>query len=196
MLTLKSPIGTKRALSDLGYYDVPPHRGIDDWTDDATFDGIKKFQQDNDLKVDGFMRPGGPTEQKMNIQLAANETPQQQSSDKPGVRESVKQGVGAAGDMLNNFIDMRQADWKFSDKYFHCKGNCEATRRGPAGEATAEAIGNAREWLDQKLKGDSAWDSEEDQKANRTGRAAGRQSGQSCGAACGQYRPRGLPQRY
>lgn len=85
MLSLKSPVGTnyrvdpndlmdtKRALSDLGYYDVPAHRGIDDWTDDATFDGIKKFQQDNDLKVDGFMRPGGPTEQKMNIQLAAGE---------------------------------------------------------------------------------------------------------------------------
>lgn len=85
MLNLKSPVGTnyrvdpndlmdtKRALSDLGYYDIPPHRGIDDWTDDATFDGIKRFQQDNGLKVDGFMRPGGPTEQKMNIQLVAGE---------------------------------------------------------------------------------------------------------------------------
>jgi|GEM_PF-2438281 Putative peptidoglycan binding domain. len=86
MLTLNSPIGTnhrvdpddlmdtKRALSDLGYYDVPPHRGIDDWTDDATFDGIKRFQQDNGLKVDGLVRPGGPTETTINkhIRLAAN----------------------------------------------------------------------------------------------------------------------------
>jgi Putative peptidoglycan binding domain. len=83
MLNLKSPIGTnyrvdpnglmniKRALNQLGYYDVPPHRGIDDWTDDAMFDGIKRFQQDNSLKVDGFMRPGGPTEQKMNMKMAA-----------------------------------------------------------------------------------------------------------------------------
>lgn len=82
MLSLKSPIGTnyrvdandlmdtKRALSDLGYYDVPPHRGIDDWTDDATFNGIKRFQQDNGLKVDGFMRPGGPTEGAINQNLA------------------------------------------------------------------------------------------------------------------------------
>lgn len=27
---------TKRALNVLGYYNVPSHRGIDDWTDDAT----------------------------------------------------------------------------------------------------------------------------------------------------------------
>jgi hypothetical protein len=92
MLNLKSPIGTnyrvdpndlmhtKRALSDLGYYDVPPHRGIDDWTDDATFDGIRRFQKDNGLKVDGFMRPGGPTEQAMNTSLADNE-------NKPGLGE-------------------------------------------------------------------------------------------------------------
>lgn len=86
MINLKSPIGTnyrvdpddlmgtKRALNKLGYYDIPPHRGIDDWTDDAMFDGIKRFQKDNNLKVDAFMRPGGPTEQKMNIQMAAGES--------------------------------------------------------------------------------------------------------------------------
>lgn len=52
-------ISTKTALNQLGYYDVPSHRGIDDWTDDAMFDGIKAFQKANGLKVDGFMRPGG-----------------------------------------------------------------------------------------------------------------------------------------
>lgn len=79
---LKSPFGanyrvdpndlmnTKRALSQLGYYDVPQHRGIDDWTDDATFDGIRRFQRDNGLKVDGFLRPGGPTERAMNQRMA------------------------------------------------------------------------------------------------------------------------------
>lgn len=47
MFSLKSPVGTnyrvdpddlmntKRTLNQLGYYDIPPHRGIDDWTDDA-----------------------------------------------------------------------------------------------------------------------------------------------------------------
>ncbi|MBX9633929.1 MAG: peptidoglycan-binding protein [Magnetospirillum sp.] len=62
-------INTKKALNQLGYYDVPT-RGIDDWTDDAMFNGIRTFQQDNGLKVDGFMRPDGPTEKKINASLA------------------------------------------------------------------------------------------------------------------------------
>lgn len=85
MLKLTSPIGTdyrvepsdlmdtKRALNQLGYYDIPPERGIDDWTDHAIFDGIRRFQKDNGLKVDGFMRPDGPTERAMNIKMAAAE---------------------------------------------------------------------------------------------------------------------------
>lgn len=28
-------MNTKQALNDLGYYKIPSHRGIDDWTDDA-----------------------------------------------------------------------------------------------------------------------------------------------------------------
>jgi len=65
-------VNTKKALSQLGYYDTPSHRGLDDWTDDAMFDGIRTFQKDNALKIDGFMRPGGPTESKINQQLAVN----------------------------------------------------------------------------------------------------------------------------
>lgn len=101
MLTLKFPIGTnyrvdpndlmdtKRALSDLGYYDVPPHRGIDDWTDDAMFDGIRRFQKDNGLKVDGFMRPEGPTERKMNARMAEKE---------PGLGEGETPSPGSGKD--------------------------------------------------------------------------------------------------
>lgn len=63
-------VNTKTALNQLGYYDVPPHRGIDDWTDDSMFNGIKAFQKDNILKVDGLMRPGGPTEAAINSSLA------------------------------------------------------------------------------------------------------------------------------
>jgi len=180
----------------LGYYKVPAHRGIDDWTDDAMFDGIRNFQKANGLKVDAFMRPDGPTAKAINnhVQLAANKSADQQ--EKPGVIDTIKQGAGAAGDMLGNYLDMRDANVKNSDKYFHCKGNCEATQRGSAGEATAEGIGNLREWWDQNVKGYPSSDSEEDQKANRTDRAAGKKGGQPCGAACGPYRPNGLPPRY
>ncbi|MBC7951845.1 MAG: peptidoglycan-binding protein [Rhodospirillaceae bacterium] len=65
-------INTKKALNQIGYYDVPPHRGIDDWTDDAMFNGIRSFQKDKGLKVDGLMRPGGPTETAINNQMTDN----------------------------------------------------------------------------------------------------------------------------
>lgn len=205
MLNLKSPIGTnyrvdpndrmdtKRALSDLGYYDVPAHRGIDDWTDGATFDGIKRFQQDNSLKVDGFMRPGGPTEQTMNVQLAANEVPEQ----KANTQAASKGTGGAIGDFVRNYNDMRDANTIGADKYFHCKANCEATQRGGLGEATATGMSNLREWLDMNVKGDPKWASDQDQEANRFGREAAKKwPGQSCGTSCGPYRPKGLPPRY
>lgn len=84
---LKGPIGTnyrvdpgvlmdtKQALSRLGYYTIPAHRGIDDWTDDATFDGIRRFQRDNGLKVDALIRPGGPTETAINERLSQHQAP-------------------------------------------------------------------------------------------------------------------------
>ena len=34
------------------------------------FDGIRRFQKANGLKVDGFIRPGGPTERAINQQVA------------------------------------------------------------------------------------------------------------------------------
>jgi hypothetical protein len=86
-LKLNGPIGanyqvdtndlqnTKRALNQLGYYSVPPERGIDDWADTATFDGIRQLQRDNGLKVDGFMRPKGPTETTINQNLSRQQGP-------------------------------------------------------------------------------------------------------------------------
>lgn len=75
-------VNTKKALNQLGYYDIPPHRGIDDWTDDPMFNGIRAFQKDNSLKIDGFMRPGGPTEQAIQQRLAS--VPEPKSDEPPG----------------------------------------------------------------------------------------------------------------
>lgn len=152
MLNLKSPIGTnyrvdlndlmetKRALSDLGYYDVPPHRGIDDWTDDATFDGIKRFQQDNGLKVDGFMRPGGPTERAMNTSLADDE-------NKPGLGEgetpplgSGKGGIRLPGNSMpviippqsdSNMPEIRTLPDKLPGPYIDENGNLILDEKDP-----------------------------------------------------------------
>jgi hypothetical protein len=60
---------TKNALSQTGHYQVPDF-GITDIPDMGMIDGLKGFQQDNDLKVDGVMKPGGPTETKLGETLA------------------------------------------------------------------------------------------------------------------------------
>jgi RHS repeat-associated protein len=99
--------------------------------------------------------------------------------------------VGAVGDFLRNYSDMRDAWTKGADKYFHCKANCE---RGLAGEGMAETISEGRELTDQ-LKGDSRKDCDEDRRANAQGRA-GANSNDSCSRVCSSLRPRGLDPYY
>jgi hypothetical protein len=54
-------VQTKLRLQAQGYYREPDY-GITEYPDTPMFDGIKRFQSDNGLQVDGLMRPGGPTE--------------------------------------------------------------------------------------------------------------------------------------
>lgn len=52
----------KTALEKTGHYETPDY-GITPYPDTGLFDAIKNFQRDTgDLKVDGIMKPGGPTE--------------------------------------------------------------------------------------------------------------------------------------
>jgi peptidoglycan hydrolase-like protein with peptidoglycan-binding domain len=55
----------KKNLGSLGYY--RPTEGVDlhDYPDEPLFKGIRKFQKDEGLKVDGVMKPGGPTENRL-----------------------------------------------------------------------------------------------------------------------------------
>lgn len=55
-------VNTKMALNRLGYYRRPSEGYFGDWVDAELFNGIRRFQRDNGLTVDGIMRPGGPTE--------------------------------------------------------------------------------------------------------------------------------------
>jgi|GEM_PF-6530952 len=59
---------TKRTLNQLGFYQAPSW-GLTRFADKALFDGLKAFQKENDLKTDGIMKPGGPTEQALNVML-------------------------------------------------------------------------------------------------------------------------------
>lgn len=73
---LKNPLGmpytmdqddiwnTKRALVDLGHYKVPDH-GLNPYADRIMIEGIKSFQSDKGLKVDGVMKPDGPTHETL-----------------------------------------------------------------------------------------------------------------------------------
>lgn len=55
---------TKRSLERLDYYERPEW-GLGDFTDDRLFEGVKRFQKDNGVTVDGVMNPGGETEQAL-----------------------------------------------------------------------------------------------------------------------------------
>ena len=64
---------TKSALGELGYYKTPGY-GMTSYPDEPMFDGIKKYQRDNKLRVDGVMKPGGETERTLGVHLAASPT--------------------------------------------------------------------------------------------------------------------------
>ena len=96
-----------------------------------------------------------------------------------------------------NYRDMRRANWLDSDKYFHCKGNCEATRCGPSGEACACFISNAREVFDLLFKGDPPMQSLEDLIANAVGWSSSKANPRTaCSVNCQMFRPRNLPAEF
>ncbi|WP_329841938.1 RHS repeat-associated core domain-containing protein [Stenotrophomonas sepilia] len=108
-----------------------------------------------------------------------------------GYPTEYRQGVQ---DFVRNYIDMRLANTKLQDKYFHCKANCEAAQRGQGGKAAACNMSNAREIFDQRVKGDSSAASAADQRANLFGRNNAGEG--SCSEVCSPFRPNGLPDNY
>lgn len=77
---IKKPIGsdlnvdfddtllTKKALRQLGYYE-PQAANLTKFPDEPLFNGIKRFQADHGLRVDGVVKPGGETEATLNLAL-------------------------------------------------------------------------------------------------------------------------------
>ncbi|XP_021072938.1 serum amyloid A-5 protein-like [Mus pahari] len=102
--------------------------------------------------------------------------------------ESCPRGLSHAGswDMWRAYSDMKEANWKESDKYFHARGNYDAAQRGPGGVWAAEKISDAREGI-QSFFGRGHEDTMADQEANRHGRS---------GKDPNHYRPAGLPDKY
>lgn len=51
-----------------------------------------------------------------------------------------------AKDMWRAYSDMREANYKGADKYFHARGNYDAARRGPGGAWAAKVIRYQSPW--------------------------------------------------
>ncbi|GIY37082.1 serum amyloid A protein [Caerostris extrusa] len=99
----------------------------------------------------------------------------------------MKQAWQGGGDMWKAYQDMRDANYKGADKYFHAKGNYDAAQRGPGGKWAAGVISDTREFLQGGSSGRGAADSRADQEANKWGREGGDPN---------KYRPKGLPDKY
>lgn len=175
----------KFALTGLGYYD-DARSGLSPYGDDKLFRAINAFQKDNNLKIDGVIKPDGPTQKTMKKRLKNNE----------------KAG-NVFGDFLKNYRDMKKTGFVDGDKYFHCKANYEATERGWGGETAAHILSKTKEvlWAPREIyRGGvfGAWnDTKQDMRANRHGREAAK-SGKyrSAQDACAIYRPKGLDEKY
>ncbi|XP_072721552.1 serum amyloid A protein-like isoform X1 [Ciconia boyciana] len=112
------------------------------------------------------------------------------SADMSPIREGAKfvwDALGGARDMFRAYQDMREANYKDSDKYFHARGNYDAAQRGPGGAWAAKVISDLREKWQSDVSGRGAEDTRADQEANEWGRNLGDPN---------RYRPAGLPSKY
>lgn len=105
-----------------------------------------------------------------------------------------KDYAGGTKDFVDNYQDMRDANTIGADKYFHCKANCEALKRGLGGRTAAEWNSETREFFDEKLKGDSKSACDDDRAANKQGRDF--DPNKSCQEQCNSLRPSNLDPRY
>ena len=66
----------KGGLNKAGHYKVPDY-GLTKYPDEHLFNGIKSFQKEENIKIDGVMKPNGETIHALNRRLG---------SDNPGVK--------------------------------------------------------------------------------------------------------------
>ncbi len=67
-MDLDDSLNTKKALANLGHMKVPDH-GLTEYPDRPMLDGVKSFQREQGLAVDGVMKPDGPTIKRLNETL-------------------------------------------------------------------------------------------------------------------------------
>jgi len=118
---------------------------------------------------------------------------------------TLSQIVGTIYDFGKNYYDMHMDKTIGGDKYFHCKANFEATRRGVVGKSLATIISNARELSNAQSNPirknmtieDSLIDCLQDQFANKTGRQnAKNMLYKDAKEGCQQFRVEGINEKY
>lgn len=97
-------------------------------------------------------------------------------------------------DMYNTYQDMKDAETKGADKYFHCLANCRASSRGPVGRVVAKTISSTRETVQNEPQADR----QGDEAANRQGQGDSMMCPASdCYDRCKSLiPPHGIPQRH
>ena len=119
----------------------------------------------------------------------ASENPKQSKTE-----NALTQTINSVKDFQKNYKDMIEANTVGADKFFHCKANCEATKRGSAGKATASVLSGFREFTDM-FKVFRNNDYKKDQEANVYGRNNAHKP-ESCGNICEEHAPKALDRKY
>lgn len=129
-------LSVKQKLKGLGYY-KEPEWGMAKFTDNQMFDGIRNFQKDNKLKIDGIMKPDGETQNKINS-----------ISKEPVSKDN------SYFKNLSNWNNKRKnvEKMKLSDENKHQYMSCLAGKGGVGMAATGLGAGVAKEVYDFSYK--------------------------------------------
>ena len=126
-------------------------------------------------------------------------------SNLPKEQLSISQIIGSFYDFGKNYHDMSTDNTIGGDKYFHCKANFEAARRGKLAEAIAKALSDIRELSNVQSnpirKGMTVQQSIEDSKADQFANLIGRLNAKNtiyknAKEGCQQFRVRGINEKY
>ena len=161
-------LSVKNKLKDFGYYQEPEW-GITNFTDNQMFDGIRRFQADNKLQVDGIIKPAGETETKINEKIKT-----ERLLNKGILSNIYYQGYKIGERVANTCISAEKkadilAKEPYNDKYKHSLLSCEEAQKGSVEAATIAAGGLYKEKKKKKLGKNTFSESLADLKADAYG---------------------------
>lgn len=164
---VKDTLLVKTALEALGYYfrTAVEDKELNPFPNEELFDAVKEFQRDNNLKVDGIIKPGGETEKAMNNYMP-------ESAIGEGAKE-VARSIKGVYDTYKAYTSFEDKNFIY-DKYRHAYVSCKGAQNGELAQKVTKSMGNLLEWRQVKEGIDTVQESVEDLKANEYGLKVGR----------------------